>query len=90
MGPWDTGTLVCVKCRHVARGRAGTCPICRQTMQHMYYTWRAPKKTNDKAWKLIENGQWLWDRHAVDTKAIEWARHIRKMREHMRLKRRKK
>lgn len=27
--------------------------------------WRAPRRTNDKAWKRIEQGEILWDRVAV-------------------------
>lgn len=26
--------------------------------------WRAPKKTNDKAWKMIQSGDFLWDKRA--------------------------
>lgn len=29
------------------------------------YKWSAPKKTNDRAWKRIAKGEWLWDRRRV-------------------------
>lgn len=27
----------------------------------MNYRWRAPKKNNDKAWKIIASGQLYWE-----------------------------
>lgn len=35
---------------------------------HMGYRWRAPKKNNDKAWKMIAEGQYLWDAKALAKK----------------------
>lgn len=29
------------------------------------YKWSAPKKNNNRAWKRIKAGEWLWDRRRV-------------------------
>jgi hypothetical protein len=51
---------VCVPCRYVAR-QTSRCPHCGAEMVYKRYTWRAPRKTNDAAWKRIEAGHWNWD-----------------------------
>lgn len=66
-------TYVCIPCRNVKGGNA-TCQFCRQPMHAMYYKWRAPKKKDDKAWKIIEAGDWYWDKKAIDQEA--WNRVI--------------
>lgn len=29
------------------------------------YHWQAPKRNNNRAWKRIEKGEWLWDRRRL-------------------------
>lgn len=55
---------VCVPCREVFKDTY-KCPRCGNTMVVQTYRWRAPKKNNDAAWKLIEQGIWLWDKKAL-------------------------
>lgn len=56
-------TYVCVPCRWVSKQTA-TCPTCKGSCVSKY-KWSAPRKNNDRAWKRIENGEWLWDRRRV-------------------------
>lgn len=57
-------TWVCVPCRHVSKDRA-VCVCCGADMHNAGKRWSAPKKNNDRAWKRIEKGEWLWDRRRV-------------------------
>ena len=60
--PSNHYTHVCIPCRNVIGW--GLCPECggeRVTVAR----WSAPKKNNDRAWKRIEKGEWLWDRRRV-------------------------
>ena len=53
-------TYVCVPCR-IARKHSGVvCERCGGPLVEKY-KWSAPKRTNDRAWKRIENGDWFWD-----------------------------
>lgn len=60
-------TYVCVPCRNV-KGNGATCQFCGECMQGVYYRLRMPKKNNHAAWKLIEAGDWYWDKKAVERK----------------------
>lgn len=62
---------VCVPCRYVAK-QTSVCPHCRGEMIHMSYRWRAPRRTNRRAWALIASGVWLWDRR-VHAARYPWA-----------------
>lgn len=57
-------TAVCVPCRYARKGY-GPCERCGGPMQYPGRKWSAPKSNNDRAWKRIENGEWLWDRRRV-------------------------
>src|SRR5215467_3368267 len=67
MYPWtiQNSPHVCVPCRKVYRQYMDRCPQCKGFMAHPGYRWRAPKRINNKAWKLIEKGFWLWDTKIV-------------------------
>lgn len=63
---------LCLPCRKVWKcapysGRVVShrCPKCGKPGSNMGYQWRAPKLTNKKAWKLIESGDFYWDKRAV-------------------------
>lgn len=60
----STSPYVCVPCRNVFR-LTGKCPDFGEVLVRRHHKWRAPRKTNDKAWKLIEQGDWLWDKRAL-------------------------
>lgn len=54
---------ICVPCRMVwphPLGK-GSCPYCHGRIRVASYKWGAPRKNNDKAWKRIENEDWLWE-----------------------------
>ncbi len=53
---------VCVTCRKIWKGG----PTCKHETVNLYYKWRAPKATNDKAWKMIERGEYWWDKKAIE------------------------
>jgi len=59
--------IVCVKCRKLDAGTP--CNACGGDTVLVHSQWRAPKKTNDRAWKRVENGEWLWDRNHIDWKS---------------------
>ena len=67
--PWITimshSKHVCVQCRSVNKP-------CAHEKILLDYRWRSPKKTNNVAWKRIENGEWLWDRNYISKKATAW------------------
>lgn len=54
---------VCVPCRNVI-GHTKACPECGKDRE-LTYKWSPPKKNNDRAWKRIAKGEWLWDRRRV-------------------------
>lgn len=72
-------TWVCIPCRETARrliGCPATCPRCSQLMREMYWRWRAPKKSNDKAWAFLALAApgapytaYLWDRAVVQDRS---------------------
>lgn len=57
---------VCAECRWV--GSSESCPFCHKEAISVHHRWRAPKKNNDAAWKLIINGDVMWDKKAVNKK----------------------
>lgn len=40
------------------------CTVCGEPMVEVSYRWRAPRRNNDRAWRRIEQGNWLWERDA--------------------------
>lgn len=60
--------IVCARCRIVSTVQ----PSCGHEGTHVGSRWRAPKKSDDKAWKRIENGDWWWDDKAI----YRWMRKI--------------
>lgn len=64
-------SYVCVPCRRVTRSASNYgvgsshCPSCGKPMESVSYRWRAPKRTNNAAWRAIAAGQWLWDRRVL-------------------------
>jgi hypothetical protein len=53
-------TYICIPDRYVSK-RDSPCPHCGEDLLYMGTRWRAPKKGNDRAWKRIEKGDYLWD-----------------------------
>lgn len=47
---------VCVSCRTI-----NNTPPCAHEKETCHHKWRAPKRSNDRAWKRIAAGDWLWD-----------------------------
>jgi hypothetical protein len=37
------------------------CPQCGKTGIQMGMKWRAPKKTDEKAWQRVQRGDFLWE-----------------------------
>ena len=60
--PSNHFTHVCIPCRNVVG--YGLCPECGAERKSVS-RWSAPKKNNDRAWRRIEKGEWLWDRRRV-------------------------
>lgn len=58
---------VCVVCRTSFKGGSG----CGHEKIYMSHKWRAPKKDNDKAWKMIEAGDIWWDKKAVENARLD-------------------
>lgn len=59
---------VCIKCRSFQ---------CHDTNHQKIWKgwrWRIPKKNNDRAWKMIEKGLYLWDAKAVKRKLMRQKR----------------
>lgn len=56
--------FVCPEHRHASHWNACKCG----NNIFMSPRWRAPKKTNDRAWKMIQNGEFLWDKKAIARK----------------------
>ena len=54
---------VCVPCRDVSA--ADPCVKCGEATVRAPYKWSPPRKNNDRAWKRIAKGEWLWDRRRV-------------------------
>lgn len=77
-----SGASVCIKHREV--NHWGSCNICGNSDVYLPHNWRAPRKTNDAAWKKIAKGQYWWDIKAKYRRAqrerslYPWARKTRK------------
>ena len=56
---------VCIPCREVYPG--GRCRRCGSPtkLARAHGGWAPPKKNNDRAWRMIEKGDWLWDKKRV-------------------------
>lgn len=59
---------VCIECRMVN-------PPCKHDKFGITHKWRAPKKTNDKAWRLIAGGDYWWDKRHLDRTADKYVWH---------------
>lgn len=59
---------VCIKCRMVR-------PSCSHDTFSITHKWRAPKKTNNKAWSLIAKGDYWWDKRHIDRTADKYIYH---------------
>lgn len=72
MGVSWVGRVVCVPCRHVSvTSRVDSeglshCLQCDGPVLHVGSRWRAPRKSQDGAWKRIAAGDVLWDHRAVE------------------------
>ena len=77
-------TMLCVKDRQVWKmftpgllapwikaNSSANCPTCGGEGKNMGDRWRAPRKSNEAAWKRIEAGDFLWD------KTVKASRHLR-------------
>lgn len=59
---------VCIECRMVR-------PPCEHEKFSITHKWRAPKKTNDKAWRMIAKGDYWWDKRHIDRTADKYIWH---------------
>ena len=48
------------------------CPICKGETVTVSYRWRAPKRRNDRAWKRIADGDWLWEHDPKGRAPSNW------------------
>lgn len=72
-----------------------SCPMSGQcpgghAMICMGKHWRAPKRNNIKAWKMLANGHKLWDDKSVQRKAIKQAAWLRRSEQLHKLRMRKR
>jgi hypothetical protein len=51
-------------------------------MKWMGYRWRAPKQRDEKAWRMIEAGDFLWDKNSL-AKNRWWQRNQPEQYEHL-------
>lgn len=70
----QNGTYVCLNgCRLSFKGMS-TCPKCRQSMFSAGTRWRAPRKSNVKAWRRIETAKYaVWN----PANQIDWRKAMR-------------
>ena len=77
-------TYLCIKCRTSKRAEARyglnsnfRCSNCQQDLWELEWRWRIPKKTDDKAWKeleekvISESEEWLKRRTEIGQEKIE-------------------
>lgn len=66
---------VCPPCREVSgpRSAEGLCGRCNGPVLLVSSKWRAPRRTNDRAWRAVAGGNVLWDERAVRRAAIRKA-----------------
>jgi len=67
----STSPNICITCRGVNKHNVSSCP---GEFVRMSYRWRAPKKSNNKAWNMVANGDVWWDKRHITRKAIKKAR----------------
>lgn len=79
---------VCVPCREV--GQTTNCLTCGRETITVSARWRAPRKTNDRAWKRIERGEILWDRNHIEKVATKRKLSVEAIRDKIKAKRRAK
>lgn len=60
---------VCVPCRIVS----GVAPSCGHEAALVGHRWRAPRKGDDRAWRRIAAGDWLWDETSLRRAARRFA-----------------
>ena len=65
---------VCIPCRDVRPFSVESCIYCKGPVITQSWRWRAPRKTNDKAWKRIEAGDWLWEKPKAKAsdRSVHW------------------
>lgn len=64
-------THLCAPCRVVDK-YLYTCPRCGGSMLDMGTRWRAPKKSNKRAWARVDKGDYWWDDRALAKRAPIW------------------
>jgi hypothetical protein len=57
----QNSTYLCPKDRKVMKGHS-ICPTCGLSAVGMGRSWRAPKLTNEAAWRRVQSGDYLWER----------------------------
>jgi hypothetical protein len=57
---------VCLNCRQFVTG--DPCTVCKQPTTAVNHRWRIPKKNNHAAWRIIHDGDIMWDHKAIDKK----------------------
>jgi hypothetical protein len=76
---------VCITCRNIhpqytlIEDEEGNivdriCKVCKGHVSRAPYKWSPPKKRDDRAWKRIANGEWLWDRRR--TRRSGWKNYV--------------
>lgn len=65
--------MVCTTCR-IYGARGEICTTCKGELKTPPYRWSPPKHRDKRAWKRIENGEWLWDRRRVKRRKTKWRR----------------
>lgn len=58
---FGAGPTLCIVDRKVWKGH-GACPTCGQPGIAMGTKWRAPRLTDEAAWRRVEAGDFLWER----------------------------
>ena len=67
------GPTLCIVDRKVWKGH-GHCPQCGEPGIAMGTKWRAPKSNDEKAWKRIESGDFLWDHPNISSPGDRWTK----------------
>lgn len=48
------------------------CKVCKGHVSRAPYKWSPPKKRDNRAWKRIERGDWLWDHRRIQRARKTW------------------
>lgn len=73
-------TFVCIECRVARKGYSASCGVNDHKMIDVGTRFRAPRKSDTKAWKRIEADDWYTEDSPVDIKTrktqipLWWAR----------------